>query len=188
MKTTTIVHEAAKIPGWMTKKELTWLVEKAKSQFKWSSWVELGSYCGRSLLAVGLALPAGASLISVDANWQNRKDCDTNLFDVLQRLDRERRGEITLQAVRATTDEACGLFYGNHFSVVFIDANHSYQFCRNDIQKWLHLLERYGTICGHDYCDAWPGVQKAVDELLPNRQLTETIWHCQLSDQRNNDQ
>ncbi len=165
----------------MTKKELTWLVEKAKS-FQWPvNWVELGSYCGRSLLAVGSALPAGSTLVSVDASWQDRKDCDINLLTVMQRIERERKGEIKIHAICDTTDGAFETLRQQLFDVVFIDANHSYEFCKRDIENWRNLIELGGTICGHDYDDAWPGVRKAVNELLPGSEVSESIWHHQYS-------
>lgn len=176
-----IVLEAAEIPGWMTLKELFWLAKKASSLPMWSHWAELGSYCGRSLLAVGLALPAGSTLVSVDRNWQNREDHPVNLFDVLQRINAVRGDEIKICAICDTTDNANVLLLESRFDVVFIDANHSHESCYKDIVNWSLLLKPEGTICGHDYSDSWPGVQKSVDELLPGSEITGSIWHHQYS-------
>lgn len=54
--------------------------------------------------------------------------------------------------------------------MVFIDAGHEYDECYRDIKAYLPLIVPNGIIALHDYgADFWPGVQKAVDELLKDR-------------------
>lgn len=169
-----IITQAEKVPGWMTRQELTWLIKKAISLDAGSTWCELGSHCGRSLLAVGLSLPIGSTLITIGDDWQ-----DPVLFGVLRQIHQARKEEIKIHAIRCGTEED---FEGHEsilFDVVFIDANHGYESCKSDIRNWANLMQAGGTICGHDYCDSWPGVKQAVDELLPERQVTESIWHYQ---------
>lgn len=58
--------------------------------------------------------------------------------------------------------------------MVFIDADHSYEACKGDILAWLPNIKPGGIIALHDYrkqdtdipTQEWPGVDKAVDELL----------------------
>ncbi len=50
---------------------------------------------------------------------------------------------------------------------VFIDADHSYEGCRADIEAWLPKLKSGGLLSGHDYANTeFPkfGVTRAVDE------------------------
>lgn len=47
---------------------------------------------------------------------------------------------------------------------VFIDADHSYEVVRQDIDLWLPRTT--GVICGHDYGPHFPGVRRAVDETF----------------------
>lgn len=52
---------------------------------------------------------------------------------------------------------------------VFIDADHSYEGCRQDIEAWLPKLKSGGLLSGHDYKNTeYPcfGVDKAVDEFV----------------------
>jgi hypothetical protein len=52
---------------------------------------------------------------------------------------------------------------------VFIDADHSYVGCRNDIRTWLGLVAPGGWIGGHDYGHLRIGeVKRAVDEMFPH--------------------
>ncbi len=62
--------------------------------------------------------------------------------------------------------------------LVFIDADHDYESCVNDIQGWMKHVRPGGVICGHDYGVGFPGVTKAVDELVPARKLAgNSIWY-----------
>lgn len=70
--------------------------------------------------------------------------------------------------IRHTSREAAGLFanMGMRFDCVFIDGDHSYEGCKEDIHVWSPLVLRGGVLCGHDYgaTDFRRGVTQAVDE------------------------
>lgn len=71
-------------------------------------------------------------------------------------------------------------FYVGLPSMVLIDGDHSYEGCKGDIEAWLPNIKPGGIIAIHDYkkhlltydentCPhprPWPGVDRAVDELL----------------------
>lgn len=51
---------------------------------------------------------------------------------------------------------------------VFIDADHSYESVRRDIDAWLPKIRKNeGIIAGHDFCVDFPGVIQAVTETFP---------------------
>jgi hypothetical protein len=57
---------------------------------------------------------------------------------------------------------------------VFIDADHSYEGCRADINTWIAKLRPSGLLCGHDLDNPhWPqwGVRRAVEETAARLQL-----------------
>jgi len=63
--------------------------------------------------------------------------------------------------------------------LIFIDANHHYEFVKRDIEAWLPHVMWGGVLAGHDY-SKWEGVTRAVDELLPKRIVTgESIWRVE---------
>ena len=58
--------------------------------------------------------------------------------------------------------------------MVFIDADHSYEETRKDIE-WAKRIKA-GLICGHDYKEGCAGVIRAVDELGGVREKVESLW------------
>lgn len=50
---------------------------------------------------------------------------------------------------------------------VYVDADHSYEGCLNDLERSLEILQPNGIIFGDDYGNK-PGVVKAVDEFMKN--------------------
>jgi len=82
---------------------------------------------------------------------------------VHQRFD----GDSKVTIHRMTSEEAAATVPGQ-FDIVFIDANHAYEYVKQDIQLWSPRVRNGGLLAGHDYRSrSWPGVSRAVDELLP---------------------
>jgi hypothetical protein len=70
-----------------------------------------------------------------------------------------------IRIITAKSTEAVKMFDDEFFDFVFIDATHSYERVRQDIDDWYPKVTEGGFICGHDYGDPrFPGVKKAVDE------------------------
>lgn len=104
--------------------------------------------------------------------------------------------EATLQAVafagsranvvRATSLEAAKDIPDRSLDFVFIDADHSYEACKADIQAWLPKIKPNGFISGHDYDHPdYPdfGVKRAVDELFGPPELGANLtWRVRLAE------
>ena len=61
--------------------------------------------------------------------------------------------------------------YAGTCDLVFVDACHDYEFVKSDSRAALKLLRPGGVILWHDYIPGWPGVVRAVDELLPTHPI-----------------
>jgi hypothetical protein len=85
----------------------------------------------------------------------------------------------TLTAVRFALDRAVILRMNSvqaaarvddgSLDFVFIDADHSYEGCRADIEAWTPKVKPGGYLCGHDYdhpIKTGFGVKRAVDEAV----------------------
>jgi len=52
---------------------------------------------------------------------------------------------------------------------VYIDADHSYDGAKNDLEAWYPKVKAGGVFCGHDY--NYPGVEKAINEFAKSKDL-----------------
>jgi predicted O-methyltransferase YrrM len=68
--------------------------------------------------------------------------------------------------LKMLTQEAVPQLPENFFDLIFIDADHSYKWVKSDIINFAPKVKPGGLLCGHDYNKNWPGVVKAVNELL----------------------
>lgn len=79
-----------------------------------------------------------------------------------------RLSEFLTRAVilRMTSKTSVKLFKENSLDFVYIDANHSYEACKQDINLWWPKVSIGGIFSGHDYknTDTF-GVKRAVDEF-----------------------
>jgi coproporphyrinogen III oxidase-like Fe-S oxidoreductase len=68
-----------------------------------------------------------------------------------------------------------------HPDLIYIDACHTYEGCKNDLINALKLNPK--AISGHDYTASWPGVVKAVDEVVgkPDMTFCDGSWIKRLS-------
>lgn len=120
----------------------------------------------------------GLHLIMVD-RWQRRPDDETDpnwysrpqsFFDgaMTKALEATRFAAERRRVTHKSSVEAAAEVEDGTLDFVFIDADHGYQGCRDDIQAWLLKLKPDGLLCGHDYNrPQWPreGVKRAVDEF-----------------------
>ena len=73
---------------------------------------------------------------------------------------------------RMTSEQAAPLFEDGSLDFVFIDGDHSYEACSQDIRLWWPKIKPGGLLSGHDYTDEKNyGVIRAVDEFVGEREL-----------------
>jgi hypothetical protein len=84
------------------------------------------------------------------------------------------------RVLRLHSTEAAALIADGSQDFVFIDADHRYEAVRDDLAAWLPKVRGGGLICGHDYSNGFPGVNRAVSEKLQGRVVhvhgPSTIW------------
>jgi hypothetical protein len=172
------------IQGWMSDEELIWLFNTARNQPAPATWIELGVFCGRSLMATGLGLPPGSTLIGVDNFMGPPPSHDVGLQDIcwiagrtvdlLQKM----RPDLTVQIVVSDVLDAVSKIPESFADVIFFDADHSYESLSDQINRWEPKLKDGGLLCGHDYLpQEWPGVEQAVTARFGKGVHTVgTIW------------
>ena len=72
-----------------------------------------------------------------------------------------------VEPLNMSSEEAGQLYPPGAIDFVLIDADHSYQGVRDDLESWCSKVRKGGIICGDDFNDeAFPGVGKALQEFF----------------------
>lgn len=148
----TSLAPGAHIWGWMAHDQLFWLFREARTM---NSVVEIGCLHGRS----SFALLAGClgPVYCIDP-WDDKDNYGYPSF-------LSHCGQFSnLRAIRGLSPEA-GERVPGAIDMCFIDGNHDYEACADDIEYWFPRTRK--LMCGHDYNHPeYPGVQKAVKEYF----------------------
>lgn len=180
-----LLDEAAKLPGWMSLGELSFLAEFSKGLVDDSIIYEVGSFYGRSSRVIADNSPKKSKVYCIDP-WNTmipaidgsvvvdeviyQKFC-SNLHDHIQ------SGKLIPIKMRwedFTPDKKANF--------IFIDGDHSYDSAKHDISKALEYADPNNSIIvGHDY--DWDDVHKAVNESFGaiNVHMNETIWWTRIA-------
>lgn len=169
-----MIDRALEIPGWMSAFELRWLAEQAKTRRR---IVEIGAWRGRSTRALG---DSTSGVVWVVDDWSGAGwDYGEDLLNVRERFFENTRDLFAIGrvvSIETSSEIASRVLRDDHFDMIFIDGDHSYDAVKRDIKLWSPLLARGGLLCGHDYGNH-PGVTRAVDELGDATRIDETsIW------------
>lgn len=183
------IASAEAIEGWMHPTELEWLARAAANS---AIVIEIGSWKGRSTKA--LASHTSGYVYAVD-DWEGRggrltagetarRGSDTLYREFIRNLGDELSAG-KLIPVRSESGEAARIIAqalnGRGADLVFIDGQHTYDAVCRDIDNYAPLVRPGGTVSGHDYCEGWPGVIKAVSERFPSGvSLCRNIWHVRM--------
>lgn len=161
------------IEGWFDFAEVYERIAKA-SQID-GKFVEVGAWMGKSIAFMASIAPADMRLFAVDTfkgspeEDIHRKEIervggdlravyDTNL-KALGMADR-------ITTLQLTSLEAAATFRDGELDAVFIDAAHTFDSVKEDIEAWLPKVRQGGILAGHDYDDYFPGVKIAVNRVL----------------------
>jgi len=79
-----------------------------------------------------------------------------------------------VKIIRTSTAEAAKIVPDGSLDFVFIDADHTYEGCIEDIRAWTPKVRKGGLICGHDL--NWPTVYRAVRETGPASLASDNVW------------
>lgn len=165
-KTPKIPHISQNIDGWCNFRDFyreiaAWIPDNG-------IWVEIGTYWGQSFsYAVVECLNHGKTidLVGIDAfPWTDEYGV-TTLDRFLQSM---KPLEGHYRYIKSGSSAAAQHFADGSVDFVFIDANHTYQFVKDDVNAWLPKVKKGGIIAGHDY-NAPHEVKQAVDEIFGDR-------------------
>lgn len=176
-----------KIRGFFSIEEAAAIQRIVKILPSGSHVAELGTFQGRSCVAIAAALPPGGILFCVDtfegtiiSPGQTRPPrpdvVRTNLACLNENLLRFGVSD-RVRVFVSTTHAASGRFAPDSLGLLFIDAGHDYENVRQDLVDWYPKLAPGGFLVCDDYVSEWPGVQRAIDESgLPGDLIAPSLW------------
>lgn len=137
--------------------------------------IEIGTLFGSTTTLLALWKSPDKKIVTVDNYswnpWQLSSLVHRRLTNqVLHYLSARGEVEIICQDKQAFFDAYCG----DPPALVFLDADHSYEATKADIQ-WAKSVGA-AIICGHDYADHCPGVGRAVEEEGGTSHHSHTVW------------
>lgn len=150
------------IPGSFTEAEARVMYEELIKLPDESVVVEIGSYMGRSASLIGqVAQDKGFEFVCVD-NFVTGFEDKSVQQELRNNLDRNKVRYVLFEMY---SRRAAKLFDYHEVDFVFIDGDHRYEGCFEDINLWLPRVKQNGLVAFHDYNSSWIGVRKAVDEI-----------------------
>lgn len=163
--------------------------------------VEFGTFMGGSTLAMASNLPTESRIVTVDLEPEQRPEHEHGMGVGLLEFEvgclfRGTRYESMIEQRFANTIEFSDEDLVGKADLVFVDADHTYEFAKRDTETALRLVKPGGAILWHDY--SWApenpecvGVTKTVNEFRDThggcRQIEGTrfaIYHPTLVSQQ----
>lgn len=183
-----ILQQATTIQGWMSQQELSWLAEQATRRL---DIAEVGVWKGRSTYVLAGLTPG--RVVAID-HWKGAPNTCSGPTQESQKrgadtikgefLENTRAFESRIEIFESGSFEAATHFKPGSLDFVFLDGDHSEEAVRKDISLYRPLLRPGGMLAGHDYKNGiWPGVEKAVDALVPGAKSVGFIWFYELPTQ-----
>jgi hypothetical protein len=140
--------------------------------------LEIGSYKGESaFMFASLGIFSEIHCIDPFEGAEESNDIFNENWDSVKnefKLNTRHFNNITLH--QGFSYDLVNNFEDKYFDFIYIDGNHEYEWVKKDIE--LYLPKTKHLIGGHDYQKEWPGVVKAVTEILgnPDKIYPDASW------------
>lgn len=139
--------------------------------------IEIGSFAGDS---TKIFCSWFKSVIAIDPWVSNIGDITdrVNMNEVYKYFIDNTRAFSNLRVIKDFSYNAIHSFKNFKCDLVYIDGGHTYEEVKQDLSDWLPIVKNCGFIAGHDYCKKFPGVMKAVDEIIeiPDKIFPDSSW------------
>lgn len=156
--------------------------------------VEVGSWAGESAVAIASKFGEAGGIVFCVDTWQgNTGDWTGELVEKLGGPERlidwfaKNCGPMLNTQIRPVRGESVKVAESfeeeQELDLVFIDASHDEEEVRADLHAWMRHLSPTGVMCGHDYCEEFPGVVDAVNAFCAEAGITPhlagdtSIWY-----------
>jgi predicted O-methyltransferase YrrM len=169
-----IDHYYHSLEGWFNMEEQ--YLELLNATPDGGTFVELGCYKGKSTSFIGVEIhkrKRDINFFAIDSFQGATNSTDINeikAYEGISEIEESYTYNVApignkIKTIVSLTDEAAKYFNDEEIDVIFLDAGHSREAVKADIEAWLPKMKPNGIMAGHDY-KAWQGVNKAVTEVF----------------------
>ncbi len=142
--------------------------------------VEIGSYAGESS-EIFARSGVFSKVICVDpwTNGYDPRDYASKTTELAEKkFDKVAEKYSCIEKLKRYSKQAAEKFEDWSLDLIYIDATHTYEGVKNDIESWFNKIRPGGIISGHDYSTGWGGVMRAVDEKFgkPDKTFRDSSW------------
>lgn len=157
------------VEGFLNPHEAGLLRDLAATAPKGGTIVELGSYRGKSTVALAMGARVSESLVWAidDHGSYHQGETDFGPQDnVAFLMNIVHNGFADVVRVINLPSLHVAVVWDKPIDLIFLDANHEYEFVKQDFECWQDRVNADGLIAMHDTGGNWPGVTQFVNELL----------------------
>ena len=184
-------HNYKEIEGWFNMENQ--YLELLENTPEGGIFVELGAYKGKStsfIVTEMINRNRDIQFYTVDTFQGDSGSTDSKEIEAYKQVDTSKMLDEFIENIKHlpeklnvlinNSDLCAKMFEDNTVDTIFIDAGHSYEAVIKDIAAWLPKMKDGSIMAGHDY-SGWPGVGKAVRELLgtPNK-VENDCWFIKI--------
>lgn len=144
--------------------------------------IQIGSYQGEG---TELFLKSGAfkTLYCIDP-WESGYDqrdqsADDRIFAAEQKFDKRFANNYIVKKIKAKSNDVVTKFEDESLDFIYVDGCHTYESVKDDLNNYIPKVKKGGIIAGHDWCQNWPGVSKAVMQVFhkePIKKYLDSSW------------
>jgi GR25 family glycosyltransferase involved in LPS biosynthesis/predicted O-methyltransferase YrrM len=175
------------IPGWFSYEQLyTEVVDKLPNN---ANIVEVGTWFGKSTNFMANKIKKSGKRINFttvdtfkgspteDIHNNTLKVFDNDTYSEFMHSTIMLENLSNINVIKDTSINAKDSFVNNSLDFIMIDAGHTYEDVKSDINAWYYKVKPGGIISGDDYIREFKGVIKAVNEYFYGQiQRTPTGW------------
>jgi len=155
-------------PGWLGKEEAFMLFALASYCSNFGTIVEIGSYKGRSTIALASGSPEGVVINAIDPHTGTNSDVESglNVDTYLEFLENTKQFK-NIHAIRKLSSNATKDISNKKIQLLFIDGWHSEEAVHNDIKSYLPLCANGSIVVFDDWNrkGVSAGIQKNLNVL-----------------------
>lgn len=175
------------IIGFFTLKEAIAIQKIVKQLPEGAQVAELGTFQGRSSVAIAAVLPTGGILHCIDhfegtilRPGEEKPPTEEVVKRNLNALSAHIEHFGVKEKIRVyveRTDDAVKRFEPESLDMIFIDAGHDYDSVKNDLRHWYPKLKAGGHLICDDYEQKWPGVVQAIHNTgFKGQEIAPSLW------------